>query len=235
MSFSKIIIATLLTASFSSAYAIETTIDFEDDVFKGYYDVATGLDENGNEYEYDIFVSLGDQTVFNYKNVTFSGIGRTSNTGSFTFEAPSVTSPDYSGFVLATGKNNFTTLKLSFENSISAFSFNLGNNINNWELTAFNDSGATIDSLILNKRSALNPSNDGQFFGLSSDMANISYATLTNLGDPIIYTAENVVTIDNLKYTEVSPVPEPSTYALMLGGLGMVGFMAYRRRKTTNA
>ena len=31
----------------------------------------------------------------------------------------------------------------------------------------------------------------------------------------------------------VSPVPEPSTYALMLGGLGLVGFMAYRRRKTT--
>jgi len=30
---------------------------------------------------------------------------------------------------------------------------------------------------------------------------------------------------------EVSPVPEPSTYALMLGGLGMVGFMAFRRRK----
>ena len=29
----------------------------------------------------------------------------------------------------------------------------------------------------------------------------------------------------------VSPVPEPSAIALMLGGLGMVGFMAARRRK----
>lgn len=28
-----------------------------------------------------------------------------------------------------------------------------------------------------------------------------------------------------------SPVPEPSTYFLMLGGLGLIGFMAYRRKK----
>ncbi|VAX36002.1 hypothetical protein MNBD_UNCLBAC01-738, partial [hydrothermal vent metagenome] len=31
--------------------------------------------------------------------------------------------------------------------------------------------------------------------------------------------------------TLVSAIPEPSTYALMLGGLGLVGFMAVRRRR----
>ncbi len=31
--------------------------------------------------------------------------------------------------------------------------------------------------------------------------------------------------------TLVSAVPEPSTYALMLGGLGLIGFMAARRRR----
>ena len=29
---------------------------------------------------------------------------------------------------------------------------------------------------------------------------------------------------------DVSPVPEANTYAMMLAGLGLVGFMVYRRR-----
>lgn len=36
------------------------------------------------------------------------------------------------------------------------------------------------------------------------------------------------------KTSITSPVPEPSTYALMLGGLGLIGFMAHRRRKQAN-
>lgn len=32
--------------------------------------------------------------------------------------------------------------------------------------------------------------------------------------------------------SHISPVPEPSTYMLMFGGLGLVGFMASRRRKS---
>lgn len=36
---------------------------------------------------------------------------------------------------------------------------------------------------------------------------------------------------DNATYNLVSAVPEPSTYALMIGGIGMIGFMAARRKK----
>lgn len=32
----------------------------------------------------------------------------------------------------------------------------------------------------------------------------------------------------------VSAVPEPSTYAMMLGGLGLIGFIAYRRKEQNN-
>lgn len=36
-------------------------------------------------------------------------------------------------------------------------------------------------------------------------------------------------TVDNLTLAAVAPVPEPGTYALMLAGLGLVGFAARRR------
>lgn len=44
----------------------------------------------------------------------------------------------------------------------------------------------------------------------------------------ITQTGTNIVVDD---FTINAPVPEPSTYALMLGGLGLVGLMASRRKK----
>lgn len=73
-------------------------------------------------------------------------------------------------------------------------------------------------------------------FGLrgleSSDITNFSAGGDNRLVDISWYAASpgdwtRLVTA----YSPVSAVPEPSTYALMLGGLGLVGFMASRRRK----
>lgn len=48
-----------------------------------------------------------------------------------------------------------------------------------------------------------------------------NYSNLTMFYDPSLVINPNVIT----------PVPEPETYAMMLGGLGLIGFMATRRRK----
>jgi hypothetical protein len=63
------------------------------------------------------------------------------------------------------------------------------------------------------------------FFGFVSDGTIVSI-TLTGFDTG---TSALWPSIDNLSLA--APIPEPGTYALMLGGLGLVGFLARRRRK----
>ncbi|VAW49180.1 hypothetical protein MNBD_GAMMA03-299 [hydrothermal vent metagenome] len=208
----KILIASVLATSVSAVHAVETLIDFEDQELVS---LSPGISE----------LTLG--------NVTFEGSGGLNN-GIFGLLSGTnqVDAADYSGQLLANGGAGFTALKLSFANAVSDFSFNFGGNQSDWELEAFDTSGLSIGSLMIEKIVPLG-SNNGKVFGLSSALSEgISYATLT--GGAGFGGFSDTVGIDNFKYTEVevSPIPEPSTYFLMLGGLGMVGFMAYRRRKT---
>ncbi len=206
----KTITAILLAIGTSSVQASETTIDFENQEKTPIYNPLMSL-------------SLGD--------VTFESIAG----GGFTITDiditdVGVTELDFSGQYLLNGPIGFSSLKISFLNPVNQFSFNLGDNQLDWELEAFNTENTSIASLTIDAL-PVKGTNEGEFFGLSSEMG-ISYATLTQMGTPLF--GADTIELDNLKYT-VTPVPEPSTYALMLGGLGMVGFMAYRRRKTTNA
>ena len=122
--------------------------------------------------------------------------------------------------ILLAGNMN-QALRIDFENAVSSFSFGMqGSSSTDWQLEVFNDSGELIDSSLTNIWSG--------FIGSTSTVADISYATFMGTN---VYGDSPILTMDNFKYTEVSPVPEPSTYALMLGGLGLVGFMAYRRKK----
>jgi hypothetical protein len=40
----------------------------------------------------------------------------------------------------------------------------------------------------------------------------------------------NLLTADYLAYTHAVAVPEPETYAMMMAGLGMLGFTARRKK-----
>lgn len=40
------------------------------------------------------------------------------------------------------------------------------------------------------------------------------------------------VGIDNINFDQVTAVPEPETYAMLLAGLGLIGFMARRRKQS---
>ncbi len=42
----------------------------------------------------------------------------------------------------------------------------------------------------------------------------------------------NNIYIDNINFDQVTAVPEPETYAMLLAGLGLLGFMARRRTQS---
>ena len=71
----------------------------------------------------------------------------------------------------------------------------------------------------------------GAIFGSTLSTKSISLAA-----GHYFYDVEGIKDTDGLsKYrisASVTPVPEPETYALMLAGLGMVGFMASRRKQS---
>lgn len=64
------------------------------------------------------------------------------------------------------------------------------------------------------------------FSGTSLANMAVSEFTISNIGDGWGNSGYY-----NISEVSVSAVPEPSTYALMLGGLGLVGLMAARRKK----
>jgi len=81
---------------------------------------------------------------------------------------------------------------------------------------------------------------NASFQGSSASLSMSSYldanGVLTSTGSGIlidtivVFGANNVINLDNVAYS-VTPVPEPSTYAMMIAGLLGVGALARRRAK----
>ena len=59
-----------------------------------------------------------------------------------------------------------------------------------------------------------------------------TFGSALNLQDPfVLLHVQNLQGGDSGKYVPATPIPEPETYAMMLAGLGLLGFVARRRRQ----
>lgn len=70
-----------------------------------------------------------------------------------------------------------------------------------------------------------NKASSPAFFGFESDASPIMFVRIRPNSGPFI------TTLDNFTTEILAPVPEPSTWAMMILGFAGVGFMTYRRRK----
>lgn len=194
-------LATVAFVAASSASAMATTIDFE----------GTGAPccFGGTSPLTNYYSGLG---------VTFSGEGGSggsilNQSGNFGFNALSGT--DFLGFNLGVGTGNREVI--TFGNVVSNVSIWAANiNQGTMSMRAYDRSGA-----LLSANSITNSATWQKLSITATGNAAISKVVLEGSGNYYAY--------DDLQFN-VTAVPEPETYALLLAGLGMMGAIARRRK-----
>ena len=165
------------------------------------------------------FDSQGDATFSSLSlgGVTFSGIGGTLRTDN---SFPN----DYNGRgarYLDNSAGATNGFRFDFSAPLSGFAFNFGASDVAWTLTGFDALGNLLESYQLPVVSA---SNQGDYFGLTANGTNFSYATLTSSA-----TAFDWVFVDNFTIAAAgAAIPEPGSFALL--GLGLLGLVSARSK-----
>ena len=146
-------------------------------------------------------------------NATTTNLSDLTSYGDAGYSSPVITHLGVSSF---TDIYNFTLPTLSDVGAgVANISFSVGSksyNIPNLTLTlkdGFNNIGTTLSS-------------GATFGGLTLGGGSYSFmvaGTPVGTGGKYVFNAV------------AAPVPEPQTWAMMLGGLGLIGFMSFRRRK----
>lgn len=206
----QLISALALSAMALSAQAATTTYsDYDDwsDNVSGIFTV-----ETFNNYDYS---GGGSQFVYLNPSVNYSGI---------TYAADNALiagiSKNYGGDAaylksnyLAWGNGSPNTLKIDLGGTSNAFSMKIG------------DYQGSVGSYFVEL-------SNGDTFTVAGNNAFTFFGAITTSAfSSIKITGATGVSIDNFGYGAVTPVPEPETYAMLLGGLALMGVIARRRSK----
>nr|WP_315217297.1 PEP-CTERM sorting domain-containing protein [uncultured Duganella sp.] len=208
--------ALLACAAVVSTHAHATTVDFED------VPAYTQEDFSSNGFD---FILVGEGS-----NVT--------PTGSFC----SPQCPDNgSQYVVAPYGLESTSLTmtrtggglfgLSSFDGAGTFNFGDGSTFipNQIDVTGVLVSGGTVyQSFQIDKSTGINGGLNFTSYAFSSSFTNLVSVRFTSSGSDLPHF--NGFSVDNINAKAVSAVPEAETYAMLLAGLGMMGFIARRRK-----
>jgi hypothetical protein len=130
-----------------------------------------------------------------------------------------------------TGTNNYGPIIVNFTPSFGATITSLSLDVAGFtstNLLAYNSSNALIfdQAVALTGGAFSNP-------GVYSNYTIPSNSGISSFKFDSGAAAGNT-SIDNVVVTTLSPVPEPEAYAMMLAGLGLIGFIAYRRKNNSS-
>jgi hypothetical protein len=174
-------------------------------------------------------IDFGSAAIGSYNTLTIDGVTFTPGAGELFF-----IDDQYAGQYNTVGRyltdrgNSFSSLRFDFGGVVSAFGFQFGASDYVWTLRAYDAFDMILASTSI---SPTGGSNAGDFFGLTTGSANISYATLS-AGDGDYVMVDNFDFVRGPAAADVTVTPEPATVALFATGLlGLVG-VARRKRGT---
>jgi hypothetical protein len=126
------------------------------------------------------------------------------------------------GLSMIGSNDGSSTMRIDFASAVSgvgAFLNYAAGHGDAAKIAVYDSSNNLIESYTLNFATG-GGTNTGEFHGFQESSAIISYMTLSG----------SYIGAANLEVVQAPAVPEPETYALMLGGLGALAFVARRRK-----
>jgi hypothetical protein len=126
---------------------------------------------------------------------------------------PNITGQHIANFSDSLGNCCNNATYIDFSSTVSGAAFNFVSNTQGFIFSAYL-AGNLVES------ATFSTDLSGQFVGFYG----ISFDRITIVGDS---TYNNAYLLDNL---QIAAVPEPTTYAMLLAGLGMLGFVARRKQ-----
>lgn len=162
--------------------------------------------------------------------INFPGAGTATLSGAGSVESTTPGTTNGNGRYATDGDKYWETTNgftINFDSPIAAFGF-MGVDIGDFDGQITLTTVGNLNQVFNVGNTIGAPGGGVLFWGIIDDQNTFTSITFGNTNAGTDYFAFDQMTIGSLE--QITPVPEPETYAMLLAGLGLLGFMASRRK-----